>query len=162
VPGTALRLTSVDGSTAIVSYRRLGAQLDPCRLRASIIAADHPTGRFVADVRRIDMLAGLVHVAGGLYQATSTAGTDDRWFVTHLPHEAVVSLLSDCPLADRPATDAMEIVVKPDLELGVCAVRVSAVPPAGGLPLDELATWVLTTCLVEELLAEAALPSTRS
>lgn len=148
IPGTTLRLRPAAGRSLLVSRNCLGADLDPCRFRTAMLCrtGEHLAGTIVD----IELVAGLVDLGGGLYRRRGDDGCEERWFVTSLPHDHVVALLADCPLA---TPDDLTVVVKPDLELGRCAVRLAL--PRPDIVLDEVAMWTLSACLVEELLAVA-------
>jgi hypothetical protein len=152
VPGVTLRLQCPAGDDVLVSYACLGADLDPCQLRAALMAID--SGRSEPELLwgfqvTVEVVAGLRPLGGGLYQRTQF-GLTERWFVTTLEPDAVVAAVGECPLA---AADQVHVVVKPDLDLGVHAVCVRIDDSAEAGHLDELATWVLGRVLVAELLA---------
>lgn len=149
VPGTTLRLRTIAGGRGmLVSRHCLGADLDPCALRAAVLAR---TGeRLAGIVGEIELVAGVVHLGGGLYARTGADGGDERWFLTHLAHPQVVAALQECPVRE-PEGVQLDVVVKPDPELGMCAVRLAG----AGSTLDAVSMWMLTACLVEELLLDA-------
>lgn len=146
IPGTTLRLRPAVGRSLLVSRHCLGADLDPCRFRSAMLSR---SGEHLADtIVDIELVAGLVDLGGGLYGRRGDDGGEERWFVTSLGHDHVVALLADCPLA---TPDDLDVVVKPDLELGRCAVRLAL--PRPDIVLDEVAMWTLSACFVDELLA---------
>jgi hypothetical protein len=153
VPGVTLRLQCPVGDDVLVSYACLGADLDPCQLRAALMAIAN--GRTEPELLwgfevTVEVVAGLLPLGGGVYQRTQF-GLTERWFVTTLEPDAVVAAVGECPLA---AADQVHVVVKPDLDLGVHAVCVRSDDSAQAGLLDELASWVLGRVLVAELLAE--------
>lgn len=150
VPGTTLRLrTMAGGRGMLVSRHCLGADLDPCALRAAVLA--RAGERLASVVVEVEVVSGVVHLGGGLYARTGDGGVDERWFLTHLAQEQVVAVLAACPVGG-PEGAQLDVVVKPDPELGLCAVRVTG----GGHTLDAVSMWALTACLVEELLVDVA------
>jgi hypothetical protein len=50
--------------------------------------------------------------------------------------------------------DAVNVVIKPEFELGVCAVATTAIIGFGGL-LDEAAYWLHATILVDDVIGQA-------
>lgn len=150
IPGVTLRLVCQGGEEVLVSYACLGADLDPCQLRAALMAElAHPargSGRLARAVMRIEIVAGLCALGAGLYRRSGGPdGSDERWFVTSLPPGSIPALLDDCPVASVAQFD---VVVRPDPDLGLCAVGVSG--PAADL--DEAAVWALGRIAVAELL----------
>lgn len=153
VPGVSLSLTCRHGGEVLVSYACLGAQLDPCQLRAGLLCPGVPGVPRLADVVvRVDVANGLLDLGGGLYERSHPGAASERWFVTSLDHEHVVDLLRTGP-TDLP-DDAMAVTVKPDVGLGVCAVCIRCDDRLNQDRLDEVALWALSTCMVAELLAE--------
>lgn len=156
VPGTTLRLRADVGRSLLVSRHCLGADLDPCQFRA---AMSTPTGEHLAaTVTGIDLVAGLVDLGGGLYRRSGEHGVEERWFLTRLPHDQIVQVLGECPVPP-PRSDLLDVVIKPDPELGLCAVRLAS--PRADLVLDEVALWTWSGCLVEELLVDVATEAMR-
>ncbi|MEO5899142.1 MAG: hypothetical protein ABIR68_03290, partial [Ilumatobacteraceae bacterium] len=76
---------------------------------------------------------------------------EERWFATFVGHEQLSAVLDRCPV-DIP-DESMTASVKPDEELGVTAVCVTANHPSVVSHLDAVASWALGVCMVEELLA---------
>lgn len=149
IPGVTLRLRAEPGRSLLVSRHCLGADLDPCRFRTAMLsgAGEH----LACTITGIDLVAGIVHLGSGLYGRNGIR--PERWFATSLSHDRIVQVLDECPV---PAGDAelLDVVIKPDAELGLCVVRVAS--SELGTVLDEVATWTLTRCLVDELLVEVA------
>jgi len=150
VPGVTLRLSD-DTRELLVSASCLAAAFDPCRFRGLVIGA----GRLgaLATLDRIEIVGGLVHLGGGIYQSSHPGSAGERWFISTLAHDQVVDLLTACPL---DSADAHSVVIKPDRELGRCAVRVRGGDCSAAGQLDEIAMWAMTTCLVEELIGECS------
>lgn len=156
VTGVTFRLHVEVGRALLVSRHCLGADLDPCQFRAAMASR---TGEHLAGaVTDIELVAGLVHLGGGLYRRTGEGGRDERWFVTRLHHERIVQLLGDCPVPP-PESDLLDVVIKPDTELGLCAVRLASHQP--DLVLDHVAMWTLSSCVVDELLGDVAADAMR-
>lgn len=151
VPGVSLRLTSVDGDQLLVSSACLGAQLDPCRLR-NVLVAPSTGERFAARISEIEIAAGAVHLGGDLYERAHPGCWGERWFVTMLEHAGVACLAGEASFGIPD--DAIVVRLKPDAELGACAVCVECVDRTHLDRLDEVATWLLARCMVGELLAE--------
>lgn len=156
VPGVSLRLTTVASDTILVSHGCLGATIDPCQLRTLLIAHDAGAAAAVASVLRTEIVGGVVHLGGGLFQRSDPDAADERWFVTSLGHDSIVAIVDRCPLADESGAGfTVAVTVKPDLALGWCAVRVRD-ERGDAAALDVVATWLLTACLVDELIGETA------
>lgn len=152
VPGVSLRLTTASCDTILVSHTCLGAALDPCRLRSLLIADDADAVAAVASLRRAEIIGGVVHLGGGLFQRSDPSAADERWFVTSLDHESIVDIVEHCP-PDERAAPSVAVTVEPDRALGWCAVRVRD-ERGDTSTLDLGATWLLTACLVGELVAQ--------
>lgn len=156
IPGTTLRLRARAGRSLLVSRHCLGADLDPCQLRAAMTSR---TGEHMAvTIVDVELVAGLVDLGGGLYGRRADDGTDERWFVTELHPDHAARLIGACPLP-AATPDSLHVVVKPDPDLRLCAVCLTAT--AAGVALDEVAAWALSACLVEELLVDVATEPTR-
>ena len=157
VPGVTLRLHCTSGAELLVSSTCLGADVDPCRLRATLLQP-RASDRLAAGIERAELVAGLRPLGAGVYQRTSAAG--ERWFVTALAPAAIVAAIA-AEAAGGPRHEAFHTVVKPDPELGLHAVCVSAAGGAVGVELDEAAVWVLGRVLVAELTAQLQHPATQ-
>ncbi|HWL44262.1 MAG TPA: hypothetical protein VNQ73_15075 [Ilumatobacter sp.] len=146
-----LRLHCHSGAELLVSYSCLGADLDPCRLRATLLH-ERVSGvqRLDAAVTRVEIVAGVRPLGIGLYER-HTADADERWFVTTLAAEQVAAALADGP-------DHFHTVIKPDPELGVNAVciRPLAAPAhqVNAAELDEAAVWAVSAALAAEVATE--------
>ena len=151
VPSAAAVVHTTTGERLVVARNRIDATLDPCQLRAGLAAPFQPGVPHVADiVRSIDVVGGIVDVGGGLYQRTHPSSADERWFVTTLAAERVAELVAGYPVG--LPDDAISVRVVADTLLGASAVCL--VGGSGfGFRLDEVAHWLHSTCLVEELTA---------
>lgn len=164
VPGVLLELTCCHGERIGVGYGNLGSQLTPCQLRGALLAPPELGIPRLADaVVAVEVVAGLDHLGGGLYQrgARPSASTEcrphdgstgERWFASTLPHEQIGLLMQAAPIDLPHHLCAVRLV--PDSELDVTAVRIgaasdSAVTSPG--QLDEVAFWALSVCMVAEL-----------
>lgn len=153
VPGVTLRLHCRSGAELLVSYSCLGADLDPCRLRATLLHA-RATGcaRLESAVARVELVAGLRPLGAGLYERHAP-DADERWFVTTLPADRVAEALADGP-------DQLHTVIKPDPQLGVQTVclrpRPELAPTLAPGVLDEGAVWAVAAVLIAQLAAELA------
>ena len=160
VPGVTLRLHCTSGAALLVSSTCLGADLDPCALRAALVQdGSRPVAPAVTSV---EFVAGLTPIGGGLHQRT--VGAHERWFVTTLAPAAIVKALADGDGTRAGAEDAfarygIHTIVRPDRALGVHAVGVRAGPEAPAAALDEAAVWALGRVAVTELLARIEHPS---
>jgi hypothetical protein len=154
VAGVTLRLFCCSGAELLVSANCLGADLDPCRLRATLLQ-EGARARLAAGIDRAELVAGLRPLGAGLYERTGASA--ERWFVTALAPSTIVTVLTGDP--SRPPHEAFHTVVKPDPELGLHAVCVGAVPGTEDAELDEAAVWALGRVLVAELAAQLHHPA---
>ena len=153
IPGVALRLhDSARGRDVLVSASCLAAPLDPCRFRQLVIAGFRGRTATLESFRSIDVVAGLVHLGGGLYQPSHHGAAEDRWFVTSLDDANLTALLSDCPVPTG-SDDAFSALVRPDPALGRSAVRVRQERHSAVGSLDEVSFGALSACLVGEVVA---------
>lgn len=167
VPGVTVRLHCTSGAELLVSSTCLGADLDPCGLRATVLRGDTP--RLAASVASVEFVAGLVPIGAGLYQRRDHRadqrrdqrglGSDERWFVTSLSPATIIEVLAEP--AGSHERDGIYTFVKPDTELGLQAVCVRAIPGTPAAALDEAAVWALGRLAVAELLARLDHPSSR-
>ena len=149
-PGVVLRLVC-HGEQLAVGYGRLGPHLTPCQLRAALVAGGRPgVPRLAETITDVDIVSGLDHLGGGLYGSGNGAAGRQRWFATALPHQTIVALAAARPVDVADALCGVNVL--PDAELGVCTVRLVGAPEIAHR-LDEIAYWLLSQCLVAELLA---------
>lgn len=149
-PGVVLRLDCARGEHLAVGYGRLGPHLTPCQLRSALVTAGRPgVPRLAETVAAVDVVSGLDHLGGGLYGSGNGAAGSQRWFATALDQQAIAALASGHPV--DVADHLCAVNVLPDSELGVCTVRMVAAPEISHR-LDEIAFWLLSQCLVSELL----------
>jgi len=157
VPGVSLRIPLTNGQHLFVSHVCLGADLDPCQLRSALIVDRKHGLRLLSDtIVDAEIVSGLAHLGGGIYQRQVGSMTHERWFTSTLRPDELVDALRQCPTEEAAAID---VVVKADADLGVSAVCVRCVDPAGAAGLDEVAVRVLATCLVAELVSDLDHPT---
>ena len=109
--------------------------------------------RVVDAVVGVEVVAGLLDIGGGLYQRRGPDGEDERWFATFVPERRTAELFARCPV-DLPDA-SVRAMLKPDLELRVMAVQLWCADRQLGTGLDEVASWAVAACMVEELLGTA-------
>jgi hypothetical protein len=154
VPGVLVELTCSNGERLTVGYGVLGTQATPCQVRTALLVDAGPGApRLVEAVTGVEIVKGLDHLGGGLYQRGGTGPhPGERWFATTLAHDHVERLLAAAPV-DLPH-DTCSVGLSPDPELGITTVRVAARAhdaTTTTAQLDEVAFWVLSACLVTEL-----------
>jgi hypothetical protein len=150
MPGAVGLVRTTGGDELLVAHHRIDAVLTPCQLRAGLlepVALGAPHLSSVVD--RVECTGGAVDLGAGLFQRSHPSVADERWFSTSLSAEAVLALVATCPKEiEHPE---VSVRISADVELGACAVCVSA--SAGiGLRLDEVAAWLHGQCLVAELI----------
>ena len=157
VPGVSLRIPLANGQHLFVSHVCLGADLDPCQLRSALIVDRNHGIRLLSDtIVDAEIVSGLAHLGGGIYQRSAGATSDERWFTSTLHPDQLIDTLRDCA-QDGAATvesAAIEVVVKPDADLGVSAVCIRCVDSTCAGLLDEVAVRALAMCLVAELVGD--------
>ena len=108
--------------------------LDDCGLRATALTpARHlrsPAVRPRSALRR----SGLDDLGAGVY-----GRGDERWLATYLPVDVLVEVFA-AYLLDLP-DEAIAVSLRPDVELGATAIRITAPDPAYACRLDEVALW---------------------
>jgi hypothetical protein len=143
--GVTLELHCQSGDRLIVADRRLDAHLNTCQLRAALLAPARLGLPHVADaVRAVSVHAGLHDLGAGVY-----ARGDERWLATYLPADVLVDLFASNPF--HFPDESIAVSLRPDVELGATAVRITAPDPRHAWRLDEVALWATSTCAVEEL-----------
>jgi hypothetical protein len=147
VPGVTLELVGRPGDVITVAYDRLDAALNPCHLRAGVLAESWVYRRLLDTISSVRVGRGLEHLGGGLYRRFGVT-SDERWFATWLDHESSSAVFDRCELDVPPET--MNVTLRPDPALGVTAVRIAANDPALGFRLDEVGFWALAACMAEE------------
>ncbi len=88
IPGVSFRIVASTGDSLLVSATCLAADLDPCRLR-TVLASERTSWRLALSTERVELVSGLVHVGGGLYQRSHPQASGERWFVVTTPAAGV-------------------------------------------------------------------------
>jgi hypothetical protein len=154
VPGVALAVTTRDGDRMVVGRHRRDAVLDPCALRRAVMEHRRGVGPRVLDtIAHVEVISGLIDIGGGLYQSSHPSVGDERWFATLLGPDQIRAIVAECPL-DIP-DDAVDVAVTHDAGLATSTVRVTEPHPATVRWIDEAAYWLLSACLVGELIGAA-------
>jgi hypothetical protein len=154
VPGVTVELRFGNDESVHAAHHRLGADLDPCQLRGAVLAPVRlGVPRLVDVISSADITGGVEHLGAGIYRRHHPCGSEERWFLAELGHDRVVDLLAACPF-DAP-DELVDVTVMPDLELGVCAVRLVVGSVANAWRIDEIAIWGATACMVEEVIGAA-------
>ena len=96
------------------------------------------------------MCGSLQHIGGGVHRRV-VGDVEQRWIATLLTPATVAELLDDCGPNGIPH-DAMHACVKPDSELAVTCVAITANDPKFDRLLDEVAAQAMSAFLVEELM----------
>lgn len=149
VPASELRLHTLAGETIIVSARPV-ADIDPCAMRRVVCAfacpnnTDH-SGRVAA----VGFGGSLVDLGGGVF-GVGRNGTEQRWVASLLTPERIAELLDDFGLDELP-DEAMHACLKPDPELGVTLLAITANDERYRDLLDDIATQAAAAIFVEEL-----------
>lgn len=150
VPGASMRLTCHSGQEVIVGPY-VDADLDACAMRKVVIASARPDMRDYSElVADITVSGTLQHIGGGVHRRV-VDGAEQRWIATLLPPETVAELLDLCG-SGRVPDDAMHACLKPDCELAVTCVVITANSAQYEYAIDEVAAIATSSILVEELM----------
>ncbi|HSM65966.1 MAG TPA: hypothetical protein VK860_06660 [Ilumatobacteraceae bacterium] len=150
IPGVSLRLPLANDESLLVSRACIGADLDPCQLRSALIVDRlHGLRALTELIVGVEIVSGLVDRVGGIHERIAPDGTAERWFTSELGPSALTATLSECP-----ADPCFDIVVKPDLELGLSAVCLRGHGDVSTETMDETAFRAFSSCLVAELLTD--------
>jgi hypothetical protein len=150
LPGAVLRLTAGRHGSMLVAGDRADGDLTCCQLRSALIAPRRAGIVHISDViTHAALVAGAIDLGGGLYQPSHPSAADERWFVATVPFDRVGELAAQCPVS--MPDEAMSIVLKPDVELACTVVTVTA-GVGYGFRLDEVAFWLLSACVADELI----------
>lgn len=155
VPGAELRIRTTNSEQICVSHAPAG-DIDPCKLR-QIVAASACPNRPDLSQRIAEMTVGgsLIDVGGGI-AATRCGGREQRWITSLLPYQKLTELLDDVGHGDVPA-NAIQASLKPDPELGVTVVGITANDARFDHALDNVAAQVAAACFVAELCSDVAI-----
>ena len=96
------------------------------------------------------MCGSLQHIGGGVHRRV-VGEVEQRWIATLLSPATVADLLDDCGPNGIPH-DAMHACLKPDNDLAVTCIAITANDPKFDRLLDEVAAQAMSAFLVEELL----------
>ena len=150
-PGVTIELVCTNDERLIVAHHRLDAHFSPCELRTALLADDrHGVPRFADVVSDATITAGLHHLGGGLFERR-TDEHDERWFATLIDHQRVGHILAGNEFG--LPVHAVDARLLPDPELGVTAVRIICDGAFAGC-VDEVSSWALAACMVDELLTD--------
>lgn len=156
VPGAELRLSPRHGRQVLVG-RRPNADIDPCPFRQMVAAAAFPDGPDLADhLGLIEIGGAIVDVGGGVW-ASSVDRRQQRWIASFLPPHRLAELLDAIGL-DTVAPDAMHACLKPDPLLAVTVAAITADDLRALEFLDDVASSIAATCLIEGLRTELSAP----
>ncbi len=160
VPASELRLHTPAGETIIVSAHP-SADIDPCAMRRVVCAfacpnnTDH-SGRVAA----VEFGGSLTDLGGGVFRVAHN-GMEQRWVATLLTPDRLAELLDDVGLDELP-DEAMHGCLKPDPELGVTLLVITANNERYLDVLDDIATKAAAAIFVEELRCTATHDALRS
>ena len=127
VPGATLHLHCHSGQEVNVGAHPT-ADLDACALRKVVIASASPEVPDYSElVRDIKVCGSLQHMGGGVHRRV-VGEVEQRWIATLLTPATVADLLDDCGPNGIPH-DAMHACLKPDSELAVTCVAITANDP---------------------------------
>ncbi len=150
VPGASMLLTCHSCQEVRVGAH-LDADLDACAMRKVVIASGRPEVRDYSElVADITVGGTLQHIGGGVHRRV-VDGVEQRWIATLLPPETVAELLDLCGTGSVP-DDAMHACLKPDCDLAVTCVVITANNPQYEHAIDEIAASATSSILVEELM----------
>jgi len=150
VPGATMHVACHSGHQVHVGSHP-GADIDACAMRKVAIASGRREVRDYSElVADITVSGALQHLGGGVYRRVFD-DVEQRWLATVLPPETVAELLDLCGPAGTPA-DAMHACLKPDCDLAVTCLVITANRNEYHHVLDEIAASASAAILVEELL----------
>lgn len=154
VPAAELRLHTDCGEEIIVSHHP-SADISPCAFRRVVAASVCPNQPDLAyKVVAISIGGALVDLGGGVLSSRCVAD-EQRWVASLLTPQRISDLLDGVGL-DKVPPDALHACLKPDSDLGVTIVAVTANDVRYHHLLDEIAAQVAAACFVEELCCAAA------
>lgn len=149
VPGSELRLLTSNDETIVVNAHP-AADLDACAMRRVVRAASCPSRPDVSErVVAVAYGGSLEDLGGGVFRAVSN-GREQRWIASLLRPRRIADLLGDVGLHEVP-DDAMHACLKPDAELGVTLMVITADDARHAHHLDEIATRAAAAIFVDEM-----------
>ncbi len=147
VDGTKLRLTTDVGEQIIVSHHP-AADIVPCKLRSVVVASACPKHPDLSH-RITDIAIGgeLIDCGGGVYSRV-VRGAEQRWIASFLHVDRVAALLEEVPPGN-----ALDASLKPDGELGVTLLAITAIGERSDshAALEAAAAGAAAACFVEAL-----------
>lgn len=154
VPGAELRLVTDRGERIVVGHHPT-ADIDPCALRRVVAASACPSNPdFSRRIAEVSVCGALLDMGGGVL-ASVIDGVEQRWVASLLRPTRVAELLGDVGLEDVP-DDAMHACVKPNGDLGISIVAVTANDGRFLHALDAVAARAAAVCFVDELWCAAS------
>lgn len=152
VPGAELRLHPAQGQSILVA-RHPAAEIDPCDLRRTVLAAACPARPDPSRwIDRLELAGSLADEGLRLYR--DLASPLPRWWtVTLLRHGAVAEAIGAIAIDHLP-DDAVEATLVPDNALGVTAVRIEALRAGFGVEVHALAVAVNAALAARELVIQ--------
>jgi hypothetical protein len=153
VPGVALRLDRASRPPLHVAHQSFvdgsSAALSPCELRVLLAPDRRPAVVEQLELVGVEIVAGLVHLGGGVYARGHGPLGGERWFASTLCEARIVELFARDPF--EISEHALDVRVVPDDLLGITVVCITATRPRWFGLLDEIAHWAVSECLVGEL-----------
>lgn len=145
VDGAELTLTTDCEERIIVSHHP-AADIDPCKMRSVVAASVCPQHPDLSH-RITDILIGgaLVDLGGGVYSRV-LHGAEQRWVASLLHVDRVAEVLHKIV-----PDNALDASLKPDGELGVTLLAITATDERSQRVLDAVAAHAAAMCFVEEL-----------
>lgn len=154
VPASELRLHTPAGETIIVSAHP-AADIDPCAMRRVVCAFACPNNTdYSQRVAAVEIGGSLVDLGGGVFRVGRN-GTEQRWVASLLTPDRIAELLDDVGL-DKLPDEAMHGCLKPDPELGVTLLVITANDERYLDLLDHIASRAAAAIFVEELRCTAS------
>lgn len=145
VPGAELTLYTSLGDEISVGVHE-EASIDPCAMRSVVIASACPSRPNLAERILAVELAGAVEDRGcGIYRFVD-AGREQRWIATVLRPDRASRILGAVP------ADSVHGRVRPDLQLGVSLLVITATVDGDDETIDQIAVDAAAACFAEELI----------
>jgi hypothetical protein len=145
-PGAELRLHSAAGGTTIVSAHP-AADLDHCAVRRTLL--DAASSERCERVSAVELAGSLDEIGGGVFRVARD-GVEQRWIATLLHPDRVVGLV-EATAVDERCEHSLHACLKPDADLAVTIVVITAEDAGLVAELDDVATRISAAIFVEEL-----------
>jgi len=160
IPASELHLRSSTGETIMVSAHR-AADLDACALRNVVRAFACPNNPDYSErIVAIDYGGSVSDLGGGVFRVAHN-GSEQRWIASLLQPERIAELLDDIG-ADELPDEAMNGCLKPDPDLGVTLLVITANHERHLAALDDIAAQAAAAIFVEELRYSASNEAARA